>query len=177
MKSIASEAQGVSLYFEPYTYIPVLEGRDAKNDLLQLLCPLRAQGGEEGSEVVPISCCYCCCLYAAWHRVPYVAQSKHEAMIRDYQGSGGGTAACEADLNCKQEKGSLQADFFLYLHVTCNTYRSVVLSSIFALVYASVAVCTRYAHIGCAQSVSLESQKMSFDTALNPSLELDAPIY
>lgn len=63
--------------------------------------------------------------------------------------------------------------------VTCNTYRSIALSNIFALVCASVAVCARCALMDYARSIPLRPQKVcsqSFDTALNPSLELGALI-
>lgn len=63
--------------------------------------------------------------------------------------------------------------------MTCNTYRSIALSNIFALVCASVAVCARCALMDYAQSIPLRPQKVcsqSFDTALNPSLELGALI-
>lgn len=63
--------------------------------------------------------------------------------------------------------------------VTCNTYRSIALSNIFALVYARIVVCARCALMHYAQSIPLRPRKVcsqSFDTALNPSLELGALI-
>lgn len=54
--------------------------------------------------------------------------------------------------------------------MTCNT--SLALSSIFALVYASVAACAMYARRGCAQSRGRRGLSLSFGTAVNPSLEL-----